>query len=73
MLKEIASYPPPLMRGNAVTIKYVTQVPTEVPAFAFYSNHPDTIREGYRNFLENKLRSHFQFSGVPVRIFFRKK
>ena len=73
MLKEIAHYPPPLMRGNAVTIKYVTQVPTAVPAFAFYSNHPDNIREGYRNFLENKLRSHFKFSGVPVRIFFRKK
>ena len=73
MLKEIQHYPPPLMRGNAVTIKYVTQVPTAVPAFAFYSNHPDSIREGYRNFLENKLRSHFQFSGVPVRIFFRKK
>jgi GTP-binding protein len=73
MLKEIAHYPPPLMRGNAVSIKYVTQVPTAVPAFAFYSNHPDAIREGYRNFLENKLRSHFKFSGVPVRIFFRKK
>lgn len=73
MLKEIQHYPPPLMRGNAVSIKYVTQVPTAVPAFAFYSNHPDSIREGYRNFLENKLRSHFQFSGVPVRIFFRKK
>ncbi len=73
MLKEIQHYPPPLMRGNAITIKYVTQVPTAVPAFAFYSNHPDSIREGYRNFLENKLRSHFQFSGVPVRIFFRKK
>ncbi len=73
MLKEIQAYPPPLMRGHAITIKYVTQVPTAVPAFAFYSNHPDSIREGYRNFLENKLRSHFQFSGVPVRIFFRKK
>lgn len=73
MLKEIEGYPPPLMRGHAVKIKYVSQVPTAVPAFAFYSNHPDAIREGYRNFLENKLRSHFKFSGVPVRIFFRKK
>lgn len=73
MQKEIESYPPPLMRGHAVKIKYVSQVPTAVPAFAFYSNHPDAIREGYRNFLENKLRSHFRFSGVPVRIFFRKK
>jgi GTP-binding protein len=73
MLKEIEAYPPPLMRGHAVKIKYLSQVPTAVPAFAFYSNHPDAIREGYRNFLENKLRSHFKFSGVPVRIFFRKK
>lgn len=73
MQKEVDAYPPPLMRGHAVKIKYVTQVPTAVPAFAFYSNHPDAIREGYRNYLENKLRSHFRFSGVPVRIFFRKK
>lgn len=73
MQKEIDAYPPPLMRGHAVRIKYAAQAPTAVPAFIFYSNHPDAIREGYRNFLENKLRSHFKFSGVPVRIFFRKK
>jgi GTP-binding protein len=73
MRKEIDAYPPPLMRGNAVKINYVMQVPTAVPAFAFYTNHPDAIREGYRNFLENKLRGHFRFSGVPLRIFFRKK
>lgn len=73
MLKEIQSYPPPMMRGHAVSIKYVNQIPTPVPAFAFHCNHPDAIKEGYRNFLENKLRSHWKFSGVPVRIFFRKK
>jgi GTP-binding protein len=73
MRKEIDAYPPPLMRGHAVKINYAMQVPTAVPAFAFYANHPDAIREGYRNFLENKLRSHFRFSGVPLRIFFRKK
>ena len=72
MLKEIERFAPPLMRGHAVKIKYVSQVPTSVPAFAFYTNHPDAIKEQYRNFLENKLRSHFNFSGVPVRIFFRK-
>jgi GTP-binding protein len=73
MLKEIQAYPPPMMRGHAVSIKYVNQIPTPVPAFAFHANHPDAIKEGYRNFLENKLRSHWKFSGVPVRIFFRKK
>lgn len=73
MLKEIQLYPPPLMRGHAVSIKYVNQIPTPVPAFAFHTNHPDAIKDSYRNFLENKLRQHWKFSGVPVRIFFRKK
>jgi GTP-binding protein len=73
MGKEIDRFPPPLMRGHAVKINYVSQVPTAVPAFAFYTNHPDAVKEQYRNFLENKLRTHFNFSGVPVRIFFRKK
>ena len=73
MLKEIERFPPPMARGYAVKIKFVQQVPTAVPSFAFYSNHPDAVKESYRNFLENKLRSHFNFSGVPVRIFIRKK
>jgi GTP-binding protein len=73
MLKEIQHYPPPFYRGNAVTIKYVTQLPVAVPSFAFYSNHPKEIREAYRNFLENKLRQHFDYKGVPIRLFFRDK
>ena len=73
MLKEIEYFAPPMTRGYSVTIKFVTQIPTVVPSFAFFTNHPDGIKEPYRNFLENKLRSHFNFSGVPVRIFFRKK
>lgn len=73
MLKEIQHYPPPFYRGNAVTIKYVTQLPVAVPSFAFYSNHPDELKEAYKNFLENKLRSHFNFKGVPMRLFFRAK
>ncbi len=73
MLKEIAHYPHPFHRGNAVTIKFVNQLPVVVPSFAFYSNHPEEIKEAYHNFLENKLRSHFKFSGVPIRLFFRKK
>lgn len=73
MLKEIEHFPPPMARGYNVRIKFVQQVPTAVPSFAFFSNHPDSIKESYKNFLENKLRSHFNFSGVPIRIFVRKK
>jgi len=73
MLKEIERYPPPMTRGNSVKIKFATQVPTAVPSFAFFTNYPDSIKTPYKNFLENKLRSHFNFSGVPIRIFLRKK
>ena len=73
MLKEIERFAPPMTRGYAVKIKFVQQVPTHVPSFAFYSNHPDAIKEPYKNFLENKIRQHFKFSGVPVRIFIRQK
>jgi GTP-binding protein len=73
MLKEIERYPSPMTRGYSVKIKFVQQIPTAVPSFAFFANHPDGIKEPYKNFLENKLRSHFNFSGVPVRIFMRKK
>ena len=73
MLKAIEKYHPPVVRGNAIKIKYITQLPTVVPSFAFFANYPDDIRTPYRNYLENQLREHFQFTGVPVRIFFRKK
>src|SRR5690606_5563701 len=73
MLKEIERYTPPIVRGYSVRIKFVMQLPTHTPVFAFYSNHPDDIKEPYKNFLENKLRQHFNFTGVPIRIFFRKK
>jgi len=73
MLKAIASYHPPVVRGNPVSIKYVTQLPTVVPSFAFFCNYPDDVKTPYRNYLENKLRESFDFKGVPVRIFFRKK
>lgn len=73
LLKAIESYHPPVVRGNAIKIKYVSQLPTHTPAFAFFCNFPDDIKTPYRNYLENKLREHFNFSGVPVRIFFRKK
>ncbi|MEJ7739114.1 MAG: ribosome biogenesis GTPase Der [Chitinophagaceae bacterium] len=73
MQKAIQSYHPPVVRGNAVSIKYVTQLPTVVPSFAFFTNYPDEIKESYRNYLENQLREQFNFKGAPVRIFFRKK
>lgn len=73
LLKEIERFPPPISRGHSVKIKFIQQLPTVVPSFAFYSNYPDAIKLPYKNFLENKLRSHFNFSGVPVRIFFRDK
>lgn len=73
MLSAISAYHPPVVRGNPVSIKYVTQLPTVVPSFAFFCNYPDDVKAPYRNYLENKLREEFNFKGVPVRIFFRKK
>ena len=73
MLKEIQHFPLPMFRGNPVTIKFVSQLPVVVPSFTFYCNHPDEVKEPYKNFLENKLRAHFPFKGVPIRLFFRKK
>ncbi len=73
ILKAIESYHPPVVRGNPVKIKYVTQLPTVVPSFAFFCNFPDDIKQPYKNYLENQLRENFNFKGVPLRIFFRKK
>lgn len=73
MLKAIQAYHPPVVRGHPVKIKFVTQLPTVVPSFAFFCNFPDDIKQPYKNYLENQLREHFDFSGVPVRLFFRKK
>ena len=73
MLKAIESYHPPVVRGNPVKIKYVTQLHTNVPSFAFFCNFPDDVKEPYKNYLENQLRKNFNFTGVPIRLFFRKK
>ncbi len=73
MLKAVAAYHAPVVRGNSIKIKYITQLPTHVPSFAFFTNYPDDIKAPYRNYLENQLRTHFKFTGVPVRVFFRKK
>ncbi|HUM97555.1 MAG TPA: ribosome biogenesis GTPase Der [Chitinophagaceae bacterium] len=73
MLKAIQGYHPPVVRGHPVKIKFVTQLPTTVPSFAFFCNFPDDIKQPYKNYLENKLRENFSLTGVPVRLFFRKK
>lgn len=73
MLKEVERFAPPMARGQNVRIKFVMQIPTFTPSFAFYSNHPNDIKKPYQNFLENKIREHFNFNGVPIRLFFRKK
>lgn len=65
--------PPPSQRGRYVKIKYVTQLPLAYPAFAFFCNNPKHVRDSYKHFLENQLREHFDFTGVPMSIFFRQK
>ncbi|HEY0608112.1 MAG TPA: ribosome biogenesis GTPase Der [Chitinophaga sp.] len=73
MLKAIESFHPPVVRGTPIRIKYVTQLPTYTPAFAFFCNLPDDVKQPYKNYLENQLRANFDFQGVPLKIFFRKK
>ncbi len=73
MLNIVNTTPPPSVKGKYIKIKYVQQLPTHAPAFAFFCNLPQYIPESYRRFLENRLREQFNFEGVPVRIFFRKK
>ena len=73
MLKATEAYHAPVIRGHPLKIKYVTQLPTVVPSFAFFCNYPEDVKTPYKNYLENQLREHFNFTGIPIRIFFRKK
>jgi GTP-binding protein len=73
MLKHISETPPPTVKGKHIRIKYVTQLPTPYPSFAFFCNFPQYIRESYKRFIENRMRESFGFTGSPVKIFFRKK
>ena len=73
MQKALESYHAPVVRGHAVKIKFVTQLPTAVPSFAFFCNYPADIKTPYKNYLENQMRENFDLTGVPIRIFFRKK
>jgi len=65
--------PPPVYKGKSVSIKYITQITSQVPTFAFYCNLPQYIKDPYKRFLENRFRERYDFSGVPIRLFFRKK
>ena len=73
MLEIVAKNPPPALKGKYVKIKYVTQLPVYVPSFAFFCNLPQYVKESYRRYIENRMREKFEFTGVPIRIFFRKK
>jgi GTP-binding protein len=73
LLEIIRDNPPPSLKGKYIKIKYVTQLPTYSPTFAFFCNLPQYVREPYRRYIENRMRERFELSGVPVRIFFRKK
>jgi GTP-binding protein len=73
MLGIIEKYPPPATKGKYVKIKYCMQLPTPVPQFVFFANLPQYVKEAYKRFLENKLREHYNFTGVPIDIYIREK
>jgi GTP-binding protein len=73
LLPIMESQPPPSYKGKFVKIKFCTQLPTPHPQFAFFCNLPQYVKEPYKRFLENKLREHFEFNGIPIQLFFRKK
>jgi GTP-binding protein len=73
MLKVIEDYQPPAIKGKYVKIKYVTQLPTHAPSFAFFCNFPQYVKEPYKRYLENKIRQNFEFTGVPIQVFMREK
>ena len=73
MLEEIENYPPPAWKGKYIKIKYLTQLPTKTPQFAFFCNLPQWVKDPYKRFLENRLREHFDFTGCPIQIYIRAK
>ena len=73
LLELIEAYPPPAYKGKFIKIKYITQLPTKIPSFAFFCNLPQYIRDPYKRYLENKIRSNFNFKGIPIQLYFRQK
>jgi GTP-binding protein len=73
MLPIIQNTPPPMNKDKVIRIKYVTQLPVAYPSFAFFCNLPQYVVDSYKRFLENQIRKHWEFSGVPMEVYFRKK
>jgi GTP-binding protein len=74
MLPIIEATPPPSIKGKYIKIKYCMQIPgTRVPSFVFYANLPQYVKEPYRRFLENQIRSHWDFKGTPINVYIRQK
>lgn len=73
MLEEIENYPPPAIKGKYIKIKYITQLPSRSPSFAFFCNLPQYVKDPYKRYLENRLREHFKFTGCPIQIYLRQK
>ncbi len=73
IMPVIKAYPPLAYKGKFVKIEFCSQLPTPYPQFAFFCNLPQYVREPYKRYLENKLREQFDFTGVPISIFMRKK
>ena len=73
LIEAVEKQGPPSTKGKFIKIKYVTQLPTQTPSFAFFANLPQYIKEPYKRYLENQIRDRFNFSGVPIQIYFRQK
>ena len=73
ILPLVKHMPPPIYKGKEVKIKYITQLPTHYPQFVFFCNLPQYVKEGYYRYVENQMRKRYDFSGVPIEIYFRKK
>jgi GTP-binding protein len=73
LLPIIKDTPPPTVKGKQVRIKYITMLPTPFPAFVFFCNLPQYVKDPYKRFIENKIRSMYDFTGVPLQIYFREK
>lgn len=73
MLPIIEASPPPSVKGKFIKVKFISMLPTYKPTFVFYCNHPQYVKEQYKRFVENRLREKFDYTGVPIQLFFRKK
>ncbi|MFB6305714.1 MAG: GTP-binding protein, partial [Flavobacteriales bacterium] len=73
ILEHVKSHPSSMYKGRDIKIKFMTQLPTYFPSFALYCNYPDYVKASYKRYVENKIREHYDFNGVPIRVFFREK